>query len=197
MSSLDAFAIGVMRSVMVEVISEAVARERQIAHNLHARISTEAPHHLAGRTREHVEAEIERLMTRLRALRATIEPPGDRTSTLSAIDACIKAELGFTRAQLAEPGRSRKVAIPRLLAMFLAREMTTLSLPQIARRWGRSDHTTAWHAVRRVAGWTEEKAELRDRIQALVRARAEGVPADVAGERCADGANEVERRSGA
>lgn len=197
MSALDAFAVGVMRSVMIEVISEAVARERHRANILQSHISTEGPPHFVGRGRKHVEAEIERLMTRLRALRATITPPSDRSSTLRVIDALIEAEFGLTRSQLAEPGRSRKVATPRLLAMFLAREMTTLSLPQIARRWGRSDHTTAFHAVRSVASWAGEKAELRDRILTLARGRAEGVPADGEGRGCLNGEGEVERRSGA
>src|SRR5690606_25526819 len=113
MSALDIFALGVMRRVMIEVISEAVARERHRAYILHSHISTEGPPQFVGRGRKHVEAEIERLMTRLRALRATIAPPSDRSSTLRVIDALIEAEFGFTRSQLAEPGRSRKVATPR------------------------------------------------------------------------------------
>lgn len=49
-------------------------------------------------------------------------------------------------------GHSRRccVARPRQIAMFLARELTANSLPAIGSRFGRHDHTTVMHAIKRV-----------------------------------------------
>ncbi len=48
------------------------------------------------------------------------------------------------------PQRARRVARPRQVAMYLARKLTTRSLPEIGRRFGGRDHTTVLHACRRV-----------------------------------------------
>jgi chromosomal replication initiator protein len=44
--------------------------------------------------------------------------------------------------------RSRDVVRPRQIAMFLAKALTSRSLPEIGRRFGGRDHTTVLHAVR-------------------------------------------------
>ena len=46
--------------------------------------------------------------------------------------------------------RARRVARPRQVAMYLARELTSRSLPDIGRRFGGRDHTTVLHACRRI-----------------------------------------------
>ncbi len=52
--------------------------------------------------------------------------------------------------ELHSPRRARRVARPRQVAMFLARELTSRSLPDIGRRFGGRDHTTVLHACRRI-----------------------------------------------
>ena len=52
--------------------------------------------------------------------------------------------------ELHSPRRARKIARPRQVAMFLARELTSRSLPDIGRRFGGRDHTTVLHACRRI-----------------------------------------------
>jgi chromosomal replication initiator protein len=56
---------------------------------------------------------------------------------------------GLTREEIRGPARQRAVARPRQILMYLAREMTGQSLPQIGRYLGR-DHTTILHGVRRI-----------------------------------------------
>ena len=46
--------------------------------------------------------------------------------------------------------RSRPLARPRQLAMYLAKKMTTRSLPEIGRRFANRDHTTVIHAVKTI-----------------------------------------------
>src|SRR5579862_799019 len=63
--------------------------------------------------------------------------------------------------------RSRRVARPRLVAMFLAREITSRSLPEIGRRFGGRDHTTVLHACRRIAALCSEDPTFKQEIDFL------------------------------
>ena len=46
--------------------------------------------------------------------------------------------------------RARAVARPRQVAMYLSKQLTTRSLPEIGRKFGGRDHTTVMHAVRKI-----------------------------------------------
>ena len=46
--------------------------------------------------------------------------------------------------------RSRNIARPRQIAMFLSKNLTTRSLPEIGRKFGGRDHTTVIHAIKKV-----------------------------------------------
>ena len=46
--------------------------------------------------------------------------------------------------------RARAVARPRQIAMYLSKQLTARSLPEIGRKFGGRDHTTVMHAVRKV-----------------------------------------------
>jgi hypothetical protein len=63
--------------------------------------------------------------------------------------------------------RSRDVAWPRQVAMFLSRELTPLSLPAIGRRFGKRDHTTVMYAVDKVQRRMADDHELYLDIQVL------------------------------
>jgi chromosomal replication initiator protein len=75
---------------------------------------------------------------------------GDRRVTIEEIQ---KKTAEFYKLELRElhsPRRARRVARPRQVAMYLARELTSRSLPDIGRRFGGRDHTTVLHACRRI-----------------------------------------------
>ena len=68
--------------------------------------------------------------------------------------------------------RARNVARPRQVAMYLAKQLTQRSLPEIGRRFGNRDHTTVMHAVSRVselmaadAGFAEDVTLLRKMLE--------------------------------
>ncbi len=65
--------------------------------------------------------------------------------------------------------RSRRVARPRQVAMFLAREITMRSLPEIGRRFGGRDHTTVLHACRRIAALCDEDPTFKQEVDFLKR----------------------------
>jgi chromosomal replication initiator protein len=65
------------------------------------------------------------------------------------------------------PQRARRVARPRQVAMYLARKLTTRSLPEIGRRFGGRDHTTVLHACRRIEALCDEDPLFRQEVDFL------------------------------
>ena len=65
------------------------------------------------------------------------------------------------------PQRTRRVARPRQVAMYLSRELTMRSLPEIGRRFGGRDHTTVLHACRRVTALCEEDKAFKEEVELL------------------------------
>ncbi len=76
----------------------------------------------------------------------------------------------FFNIQLAEmlsQRRSRPLARPRQIAMYLAKKMTTRSLPEIGRRFANRDHTTVIHAVKTITRLSEKDDEMKRNIDQL------------------------------
>lgn len=65
--------------------------------------------------------------------------------------------------------RSRSVARPRQVGMFLAKELTNHSLPEIGDAFGGRDHTTVLHACRKIKSLREESADIREDVKNLLR----------------------------
>src|SRR5438132_68811 len=65
--------------------------------------------------------------------------------------------------------RAREVARPRQVAMYLSKQLTPKSLPDIGRRFGGRDHTTVIHAVRQIEKLRASDAELDADIRLLTR----------------------------
>lgn len=64
-------------------------------------------------------------------------------------------------------GRARRIARPRQVAMYLAREITSRSLPEIGKRFGGRDHTTVLHACRRIASLCDEDPLFKQEVDFL------------------------------
>jgi chromosomal replication initiator protein len=79
----------------------------------------------------------------------------------------VAAKLGLTVEALISPKRTATLAGARQLAMYLTRELTDLSLPEIARAFNRRDHTTVLHAIRRVETRALEDAGLSRTVEEL------------------------------
>ena len=65
--------------------------------------------------------------------------------------------------------RSRAVARPRQVAMYLSKKMTSKSLPEIGRKFGGKDHTTVMHAVKRIEELMASDNEIRSDIELIER----------------------------
>ena len=75
---------------------------------------------------------------------------GERRVTVDDIQKATSEHFGLKQADLISERRTRAVARPRQAAMWLVKQFTTRSLPDIGRRFGGRDHTTVLHAVRRI-----------------------------------------------
>ena len=71
--------------------------------------------------------------------------------------------------ELVSARRHRRLAHPRMIAMFLCREHTGISLPRIGKRFGGRDHTTVLHACRKVKHWLKTDHDYADHVTALRR----------------------------
>ncbi|QIB32655.1 helix-turn-helix domain-containing protein [Ancylobacter pratisalsi] len=71
--------------------------------------------------------------------------------------------------------RTANVVRPRQVAMYLTKEMTLRSLPEIGRLFGGRDHTTVLHAVRKVAGLVARDPDLRAEVASLRRTIGGGI----------------------
>jgi chromosomal replication initiator protein len=65
--------------------------------------------------------------------------------------------------------RARAVARPRQVAMYLAKQLTPRSLPEIGRKFGNRDHTTVMHAIRRIDELRAVDAVLNEDVETLRR----------------------------
>ena len=68
---------------------------------------------------------------------------------------------------LKSPKRLKAVVLPRQVAMYLARQLTSSSYPEIGERFGGKDHSTIIHAIRKVERMMEENYQLRQTVETL------------------------------
>ncbi|HTK36291.1 MAG TPA: chromosomal replication initiator protein DnaA [Caulobacteraceae bacterium] len=94
---------------------------------------------------------------------------GEKRITVDDIQKATAEHFGMKQADLLSERRTRAVARPRQAAMYLAKQMTTRSLPDIGRRFGGRDHTTVLHAVRRIEELKAGDAVLAADLEAIAR----------------------------
>jgi chromosomal replication initiator protein len=83
------------------------------------------------------------------------------------IQARVAESFGVSRAELTGTARAATPLRARQVAIFLTRETTDLSLPQIGRLYGGRDHTTVLNSIRRVEAAAAEDPDLRHRLENL------------------------------
>lgn len=93
----------------------------------------------------------------------------DRRITIDEIQQKVAEHYAIRTAELMSKRRERSIARPRQVAMYLAKVLTTKSLPDIGRAFDR-DHTTVIHAVKTVEDLREKDVDFRDETDALRRA---------------------------
>ena len=91
----------------------------------------------------------------------------DRRVTIEEIQKKVAEQWNIRLTDMASARRARAVARPRQVAMYLAKQLTSRSLPEIGRKFGNRDHTTVMHAVSRVQELMEQDSEFSERVELL------------------------------
>lgn len=100
---------------------------------------------------------------------ADILRASDRKVTVEEIQRKVAEHYNIRLSDLVGPKRVRTLARPRQIAMYLAKQMTSRSLPEIGRRFGGRDHTTIMHGVRKIEELRTEDRSLAEDIDLLRR----------------------------
>jgi chromosomal replication initiator protein len=100
---------------------------------------------------------------------ADILRASDRKLTIEEIQRKVAEHYNIRLADMIGPKRLRTIARPRQVAMYLAKQLTARSLPEIGRRFGGRDHTTIMHGVRKIEELMAADSQLADDLQLLRR----------------------------
>jgi chromosomal replication initiator protein len=93
----------------------------------------------------------------------------DRRVSIDDIQRRVADHYKIRFSDMSSPRRARAVARPRPVAMYLAKQLTSRSLPEIGRKFGNRDHTTVMHAVSRVGELMERDAGFAEDVELLRR----------------------------
>lgn len=94
----------------------------------------------------------------------------DRKITVDEIQRKVAEHYNIRLSEMIGPRRVRTIARPRQIAMYLAKQLTSRSLPDIGRRFGGRDHTTVMHGVKRIEELRISDSQIEDDLELLRRA---------------------------
>lgn len=87
-----------------------------------------------------------------------------RKITIEAIQRAVAEQFGMRITELKQKNNSRQIVVPRQIAMYLAKQMTEASLPEIGRQFGGKHHTTVMHSIAKI---DEQKRHDKDLARTL------------------------------
>jgi chromosomal replication initiator protein len=93
----------------------------------------------------------------------------DRRITIDEIQRRVAEHFNIKLGEMTSSRRARMVARPRQVAMYLAKQLTQRSLPEIGKRFGGRDHTTVMHAVKKIEELTRIDQTLAEDVEMLHR----------------------------
>jgi chromosomal replication initiator protein len=92
-----------------------------------------------------------------------------RRITIDEIQRAVSSHFAVKQIDLISERRAVAIARPRQIAMYLAKRLTTRSLPEIGRKFGNRDHSTVIHAVRRIEDLRGKDSEIDSAVRTLMR----------------------------
>jgi len=101
-------------------------------------------------------------------LKALLPAAASRPVTIPVLQKTVAEHFGIRVEEMRAKRRTKGVAFPRQVAMYLARELTDASLPRIGDEFGGRDHTTVMHACERVKEVLAQDPQLAARLKKLV-----------------------------
>jgi chromosomal replication initiator protein len=92
----------------------------------------------------------------------------DRKVTIDGIQKAVADRFEIKQSQLKEKSNTRQVVHPRQVAMYLVKELTNASLPEIGRAFGGKHHTTVMHSIKRIEQQRQTDPDLNRLLQSLI-----------------------------
>jgi chromosomal replication initiator protein len=92
----------------------------------------------------------------------------DRRVTIDSIQKAVAERFQIKQSQLKEKSNTRKVVYPRQVAMYLVKELTSASLPEIGRAFGGKHHTTVIHSIHKIEETRHTDLELNRLLHTLM-----------------------------
>jgi chromosomal replication initiator protein len=90
-----------------------------------------------------------------------------RKITIESIQRAVSENFGMRVVDLKQKNNSRNVVVPRQIAMYLAKQMTEASLPEIGRQFGNKHHTTVMHSIAKIEEQRSEDKDLQRTLNKL------------------------------
>ncbi|HAJ69724.1 MAG TPA: chromosomal replication initiator protein DnaA [Alkalibacterium sp.] len=103
------------------------------------------------------------------ALKSMIKNDGKQNISIASIQQIVSKYYQISLTDLKGKKRVRQIVLPRQIAMYLSRELTSTSLPKIGKEFGGKDHTTVIHAHEKIKKLLneEENGEMREQIEEI------------------------------
>jgi chromosomal replication initiator protein len=114
----------------------------------------------------HAPITVETVEGIIRDLVLGIEPRRIKVEDILRI---VSRHFAVSKADILSDRRHRSVVRPRQIGMYLAKQLTSRSLPEIGRRFGNRDHTTVLHAIRKIDKEMGDNPHLKEEIEELKR----------------------------
>ncbi|MFA5410716.1 MAG: chromosomal replication initiator protein DnaA [Candidatus Omnitrophota bacterium] len=89
--------------------------------------------------------------------------------TVDFVQRCVAEEFGISLQDFKTKRRNKHVVLPRQVAMYLSRELTDLSLPEIGGFFGGKDHTTVLHSYNKIKEGLIKDIGLKDRVERVIQ----------------------------
>lgn len=96
-----------------------------------------------------------------------LQPNDTKRIKIEDIQKVVARHYNVSKQDLLSNRRTRTIVKPRQVAMYLSKNLTPRSLPEIGRRFGGRDHTTVLHAVRKIESLLDSDKPLRSDIELL------------------------------
>ena len=92
----------------------------------------------------------------------------DKRVTIDSIQKAVAEHFVLKQAQLKEKSNTRAIAYPRQVAMYLVKELTQSSLPEIGRAFGGKHHTTVLHSINKIEKLRQSNQDLNRLLHKLI-----------------------------
>jgi chromosomal replication initiator protein len=92
----------------------------------------------------------------------------ERRITIESIIKIVADKFSLLPSQLKQKTNERKIAYPRQISMYLAKELTSASLPEIGRAFSGKHHTTVLHSIQKIDQLRQRDPDLNSLIHSLV-----------------------------